>query len=178
MRSCYEDVDVDEEESELPLSLDPLLPQTTPGKPDMLDVYKTRAELVLATRWHSYLQGSGCLISRQNSGGRRRVFLCKDGSCPYQVTWAKRQKRGLRWWQLDRSRSVLRHAVGCESEPQITQDLLVNNTDFASTIVNDKSSSAKTLERAALNAGLGTASTRALNRVKQTVLHNNADDYE
>ena len=54
----------------------------------------------------------------------------------------------------------------------------MNNTDFASTIVNDKSSSAKTLERAALNAGLGTASTRALNRAKQTVLHNNADDYE
>ena len=54
----------------------------------------------------------------------------------------------------------------------------MENTDFANTIVNDKSSSVETLRRAALNVGLGTASTRDLNRVKQTVLYNNADNYE
>ena len=43
-------VDIEEEESELPLTIDPLLSQNNPGKPDMLDVYKTVNELKRATR--------------------------------------------------------------------------------------------------------------------------------
>ena len=168
--------------SEVPSSSLGLLSQSVTGQFDILNRYDSVNQLRRATQLHCYQQNCGCKLQRgKQHGGKKKVFVCtSDGKCPYVVTWRQRTKLGNKWWEMDNSNSMLIHAIGCESTPHMSQDLIANMPEFKNAIVNDKSSTLKVLERAALTAGVTKShmTSRMLYRAKNSVVRNTAKNYD
>ena len=161
------------------------------GKPDIQDRYASAADAKRATQLHSYHQACACQQDYKKSGGRRKIYVCTtadkqeiDGEakitdCAYKTIWRLSKKGGITSWVLNRKNSHLRHATACQSEPRMTEDMLVHNPQFVGSIINRSKSTIKQLFRDGLTAGVTnkSMSKRSLYRARDRLFCHLAADY-
>ena len=144
------------------------------------------------THQHSHDQACGCLQLYKKFGSKRKIFKCTtadkeviDGEpkiteCAYELVWRLRTKGGIKYWVLDRQKSHLRHAIGCQSKRRMTSNMLMHNKSFVGAIQNRDRSTIKQLFRDGLTPGVTNASMskRLLYRARDQLLCHLASDYE
>ena len=167
--------------------------------------WRNKDEMHAETLKHSTQQQCGTVLSRKESGGKRRVYVCSSpgrgsrASCPYRIVWRlkvlgsridcspheyKRMKKshGGKAWRLDLRNSQWTHDTWCTSKQNVRVTELTTDPTFVEHMTTfGTGTTGKRAAQSCIGRGgriAGGVSTKNAKRAQNTVLNQFNTEYD